>query len=106
MSQPPAQVVQRNPVEQHVPGIAVPQRVGPYTLPALGGVAGRVARRTACWTYLQTVTRDTSINLPWPTVPKLAADIGPTVANPLRNYLKTRFDKLTVSGTNLVIRSP
>ena len=37
-----AQVVQRNPLEQHVPGIAVPQRVGPYTPPALCGPKDRL----------------------------------------------------------------
>ena len=39
VSQPQAQVVQRNSVEQHVPGKAVPQRVGPNTSPP-GGLAG------------------------------------------------------------------
>ena len=39
MSQPPAEVIQRNPVEQHVPRKAVPQRMGPTT-PALGDLAG------------------------------------------------------------------
>ena len=34
-----------------------------------------VARRTACCTHFQAVTRDTSINLPRPTVPKLVAAV-------------------------------
>ena len=71
--QPPAQVVQLNPVEQHMPRKAVPQRVCPkkhgperYGQPQWPG-------RTACCTHLQTVTRETSISLPWLTVPKLVA---------------------------------
>ena len=39
VAQPPAQVVQRDSVEQHVPGIAVPQRVGSNTR-TLGELAG------------------------------------------------------------------
>ena len=39
-----------------------------------------MARRVACCTHLQTVTRDTSISLPWPTIPKLAADITPCIS--------------------------
>ena len=39
-----------------------------------------MARRTACCTHLQTVTRDTSINPPWPTVPKLWPRSGPSAA--------------------------
>ena len=38
VAQPPAEVVERNPVVQHMPGKAVPQRMGPDT-PALGNLA-------------------------------------------------------------------
>ena len=55
-------------------GVRVP------TLRPWGSWPASVARRTACCTHLQTATRDTSNNLPWPTIPKLAADITPCIS--------------------------
>ena len=73
--QPPSQVVQRNPVEQHVPGKAVPQRMGPNTSGPRG--FGRLQ-----WPVGPLVvptsrprTGDTSINLPSPTAPKLVTAV-------------------------------
>ena len=74
VAQPPADVVQRDSVEQHMPG-KLCLSVWVPTLRPWGSWPASVARRTACCTHLQTVTRDTSINLPCPTVPKLVAAV-------------------------------
>ena len=50
-------------------GKTTPQRVGPDT-PTLGIWPASVARRIACCTHCQTGTRDTSIDLHCPGVPR------------------------------------
>ena len=68
VSQPPAEVIQGNTVQQKVSGVAVPERVSADAPPESSWPAS-TARRAACCTHRQAVVRETPIRGPLATAP-------------------------------------